>query len=1106
MGKEVEASQEFEHASQALARQSGFARQLARRLLWDAERGEDLVQDAWLAVLGRRRALPSKEPAAAASFWRGVLQFTARRAARSQARRATHERASFKPAISPAASDAAASLELTAKLVESVRSLPEAQSTVLVLRYFENLAPRQVAQRLQIPVDTVRTRERRGLAQLRQILDDKHGGRRAEFLSALIPLAGPPPWTMYVPAGRALDVALGSGSIAMQSATKVLCAVGAGAVALLAVGFLWRAAGPESNESKAPRVASSPDAMQAAQPQMAPSSPTPREVIAVQDQARSAAKAAAWSAKGRMVHGTQKAPFAGGKLSAEVFAGFDPREKALRTANLEAGEDGTFEWEIEPPQTDVTLVIRNRESGFTGAYVKSKIAQGALPPTALELHVMPFDAVLVGTVRDLEQRPIANAAISFRAHEALSGADGAFRMPVPRADFEAHNPAVTCVAKGFAVQVETATVSATDAEIQVSFTLRPELRIRGRVTDATGRAVSDALVRTFYAMRQSSRTDGEGRYALSNLDPALADHTLMVSKPGFVAQSVSLRARSTEVEQDVVLERGSLVEGRVVAPGGAGVAGAELYIGDGPNHWNRLDATSDDQGVFTFEGVAPGSVTLVAQAPKFAACRMTLAIPERGAPLSGVLVQLEAPLRASGVVRDSSSQPMAGVHVSVLQSGEYVDASAVSAADGRFVVEGLPHEHVELEFFGKDILRKNLKIDPKQATDLAVTLERSAGFAGHVVDSQTGAPIPNFRLRLTDPEGQPGDKQGTGYSASWQRLGVQCSHPGGEWSTGAIGTAAGSVLGIEIQAEGYAPGYVPRAVAQIDPDPKQLQVALVRGTTVRGWVVDRDSGLVVPGTIVRRVLARERITTQDPSDSHGAQLAYTGPDGAFELANVPPGKLRLHVSHPDYAARVDGPFEVAALPVERKITIDKGGRVVGRLLDAGDKPLADQIIILGQVMPGQAPEDSQTTTGADGSFAFEGVTAETVLVTHRMLVDNKPLTHLSLTIKRGGAASTELVLQAKGPCSVSGELIPQGGIELPSRTTVMFYPQEDSDVLPVRGCMAHTGRFQIADLPPGPYTVMASSFVPGKGMVSGSAQVELRAGPNPISLSIGAQQ
>ena len=58
----------------------------------------------------------------------------------------------------------------------ATRRLPRRQQAVLVLRYYEDLSEAEIARVLGLPVGTVKTLARRGLARLRRSLDTSTQG------------------------------------------------------------------------------------------------------------------------------------------------------------------------------------------------------------------------------------------------------------------------------------------------------------------------------------------------------------------------------------------------------------------------------------------------------------------------------------------------------------------------------------------------------------------------------------------------------------------------------------------------------------------------------------------------------------------------------------------------------------------------------------------------------------------------------------------------------------------------------------------------------------------------------------------------------------------
>ena len=67
--------------------------------------------------------------------------------------------------------------------------LEEPYRSAILYRYFQNLPPREIAQRLEVSPAAVEGRLRRGLDQLRARLDHEFGGR-AHWSAALLPLLG----------------------------------------------------------------------------------------------------------------------------------------------------------------------------------------------------------------------------------------------------------------------------------------------------------------------------------------------------------------------------------------------------------------------------------------------------------------------------------------------------------------------------------------------------------------------------------------------------------------------------------------------------------------------------------------------------------------------------------------------------------------------------------------------------------------------------------------------------------------------------------------------------------------------------------------------------
>ena len=163
-----------------------WVRSLARRLVLDESRADDLVQQTWLRVL---RSPPDSGHSPRA--WLGtVVRNLARDAARRKERRDRREQAAAVPEAQASVLDLVAQAEALGRVVQAVVALDEPYRTTILLRFFEGLPPRDVAARMDVPTETVRTRVRRALERMRGTLEPEDEEERARARAGLLALAG----------------------------------------------------------------------------------------------------------------------------------------------------------------------------------------------------------------------------------------------------------------------------------------------------------------------------------------------------------------------------------------------------------------------------------------------------------------------------------------------------------------------------------------------------------------------------------------------------------------------------------------------------------------------------------------------------------------------------------------------------------------------------------------------------------------------------------------------------------------------------------------------------------------------------------------------------
>ena len=191
------------HNPEDLVSQAAWIRRLAAALVGE-DRADDLAQDTWLVALRQGGEARSLGP-----WLRGAARRLARFQARGEANRRAREHEVAPEEALPSPEQLAQRAELQRILVEAVLELEEPYRATLLLRFYEGLAPAEIARRRREPGATVRSRLRRGLAKLREELDRRHGGTREGWLAVLTPLSSTPLYGGWIVKGTTL-AALGA--------------------------------------------------------------------------------------------------------------------------------------------------------------------------------------------------------------------------------------------------------------------------------------------------------------------------------------------------------------------------------------------------------------------------------------------------------------------------------------------------------------------------------------------------------------------------------------------------------------------------------------------------------------------------------------------------------------------------------------------------------------------------------------------------------------------------------------------------------------------------------------------------------------------------------
>ena len=159
---------------------------LALRVLRDERHAEDAVQEAFLQVW--RSAATFRAERAKASTW--ILTLVHRRAVdlvrREERRQADPLTDDSAAGVAPEETEEAAWLRFERERVQAaLKQLPDVQREALELAYYGGFSQSELAERLGVPLGTIKSRMFAGLARLRELLDDsaQEGSWRPEFTS-----------------------------------------------------------------------------------------------------------------------------------------------------------------------------------------------------------------------------------------------------------------------------------------------------------------------------------------------------------------------------------------------------------------------------------------------------------------------------------------------------------------------------------------------------------------------------------------------------------------------------------------------------------------------------------------------------------------------------------------------------------------------------------------------------------------------------------------------------------------------------------------------------------------------------------------------------------
>ncbi|MCK6458648.1 MAG: sigma-70 family RNA polymerase sigma factor [Planctomycetes bacterium] len=775
----------------SLLEHRNFVRGIVRGLLADEHAVDDVVQETCLRALER----PPRH--AMLRAWLGrVGRNLALSVLRGERRRGHREREAARPEQEPSAGDAAARLERHRLVVEAVLALEEPFRSAILLRFYEDLPPREIARQLGVPVDTVRSRVRRGLERLRAWFDARHGGDRSAWSLALLPLLGAREAAAMVAASGATATAtatsggakvlLAEGTVMSMKAkivgaALVVCALGTGTVA-------WQVARtrdvppppravtardvapPEEREGSALGTAGG-DAVVGTSPGSLPDrgtgpaqaersvttvnaefkigrEPSPKPAPKPYRLAEPCGEADLGALRVIVTDGGGS-PLGAAKVTAGIIKGYD-----LKTTNYESDAGGRLELRsLEPGKWQVSAKSLSQHRIAT-----VEVEAGRFTEVAITLA---GGATVEGQVRHVERGPLGGLFLRINREvdgfsdyfSATTDAQGRYRLEgVLPGTYPVH-------LQGKPVGFETralATIEIPAAGTVTRDILLGRITLRGTVRDAdTGAPIPGVRIRFQSGWWGEVTTDRDGVYALPDLQTGNYKVVLtrdgygtefgetgLVPEGGTLTTDFTLRQAAVLVLE--ILDRdGRPISGRVQLGLSAIIDHRQQRVSDAGSLGTSVD--TDPRGVACYPRIVPGLYDIAVGTKGYVRTtqrvdvkagenRVTFRLdPDRAAPPDKVSLQ--------GAVRDAETgRPIAGVRVSVQRMPVFKEAR--SAGDGAYRLCDVPPGKwtviVERDGYGVRFIRDvEVGNDPRT---LDVDLSPAATLHIHVTDG-SGRPV-----------------------------------------------------------------------------------------------------------------------------------------------------------------------------------------------------------------------------------------------------------------------------------------------------------------------------------------------------------------------------
>ncbi len=898
----------------------GYVRSLAQRLAFDEHQARDVEQETWLAALEHAPRDSAKPRAWLAALVRNFAIKAWRGSVRRQRRELEVARA---PRDVPTPEQILERESLRREIVEAVLALDEPWRSALVLRYLEEHSPNEVARRLGVPLETARTRLKRGLQLLRERLARRHG-RGGSALALLLVHS----WRLEPPSYAAIAAlaakSIVQGALIMSLANKVLLSAGA-----VGLGLAWLVMS-RGGESAKPAAAASavvevpgPGALTAAA-EIAPSALAGRE--AVDEPAVAPLEPAPevapldGSLLVRVVWGDDKQPASDVEVRVYSSAADDYYQDSQFHRS---GEDGTFL--VDPVRAGSVGLIPDR-----GGHGRTTVEAGQRTDATVEVEV-GFD--IEGTVRDESGRPVLGAEIYLYRYigssyegsvVARSGEDGGFFV---RSIGEGY-ALLSARAPGRAPTPQKLTLSKPGTTVKMDLAFEAAGgSLEGRVLGPDGEPYAGAMVvlgqdrhepiefADGYSGRppaaERALSDSQGLFRFEGV--AEGTHRIQARAKGLAPWKGDATVRAGRTSSvDIALVSGARLTGLVRDQSGAPVHGAEVSTAGG----HGIDAAhrrTRADGTYSFDALPVGELEVAVDGGEKGSASTVLA------SVDGADLRWDPVLGRGRVLRVRVDAPGQSLETWWAQLQCWVEGKSFFGTEscdpeGRMEFVGCPDQPMSLQLYS-----------PTSSHWPVLALKDIRAEPGELVLHPDPAQAPNARLRgrIVSPQGTPiGGTQVIPSRPDFPQSPILLAELDGRFD---IGPCPPGTWTLHIVAAGYPDVFLPPRELAAGESWDLGDLVLQRGGSVVARL-QRESGLEEDEVLVQLV-----------GEAGNYERVQVDRDQA-RSGLVPPGRYQLHCSGGRTALSVRPVVVESEQETRLEVALRRGVPVDVTILEADGSP------------------------------------------------------------------------------------------------------------------------------------------------------------------------